>query len=272
MEYTTQQKSLNYKAWIEDFLSIVSKEGLVVPFKLNPIQDRFVSSMTGRDIVLKARQQGFSSIILAIFLADFILKPNTYNIVVADDADNASGLLKRVKDYLTFWADKSGVDLKKMLKYNSKYELYYAANNSTYHIGTAQNTQFGRSRTITNLHLSEVAFYPHVDEILAGSVQAVVPTGRIILETTANGFNDFKKLWDKSKLGNTPFATHFYPAQDFYDPDFLRSREQELGRLYKQEYPATDLEAFVTSGDTYFDKDALAWYLEGVRNVHLNEL
>lgn len=272
MESTNQPKSLNYKQWIEDLLSIVNKDGELVPFRLNPIQDRFLQSMTGRDIVLKARQQGFSSIILAVYLADFILKPNTYNIVVADDADNASGLLKRVKDYLTYWADKSGVDLKKVLKYNSKYELYYAGNNSTYHIGTAQNVQFGRSRTITNLHLSESAFYPHLSEMLAGAAQAVVPSGRIILETTANGFNEFKDLWDKSKSGNTPYKTHFYPAQDFYDADFLRNKEQELGRLYKQEYPASDLEAFVTSGETYFNKEALSWYLERITQEIAYEL
>lgn len=272
MEYTTHQKSLNYKGFIEDWLSIVDKEGEVVPFNLNPIQDRFLKEMSGKDIVLKARQQGFSSIILAVFLCDFLYKPNTYNIVVADDADNASGLLKRVKDYLQFWATKSKINLKEVLKYNSKYELYYAGNNSTYHIGTAQNTQFGRSRTITNLHLSEVAFYPHIAEILAGSVQAVVPTGRIILETTANGFNEFKEFWDKSKLGQTPYKPHFYPAQDFYSQDFLDKRRQELGRLYPQEYPATDLEAFVTSGDTYFDKEALAWYLTMVKKEYKYEL
>ena len=263
---------LNYKAWVEDWLSIVDKEGVLTPFKLNPIQDKFQTEMTGRDIVLKARQQGFSSLILAIFTADFILKPNTYNIVVADDADNASGLLKRVKDYLQYWSEKRGVDLKKMLKYNSKYELYFAGNNSTYHIGTSQNVQFGRSRTITNLHMSEAAFYPHLSEMLAGAAQAVVPNGRIILETTANGFNEFKELWDKSKLGNTPYKTHFYPAQDFYDQEFLVKKEQELGRLFPQEYPTSDLIAFITSGDTFFDKEALKWYLERVTKPIAYEL
>lgn len=254
--------NVGYLNWIEDYLSIVNKDGELVPFVLNPIQRKFLTEdMTGKDIVLKARQQGFSSVILAIFTADFLMKKNTYNVVVADDSDNASGLLKRVKDYIGYWCDKKGIKSKDILKYNSKYELYFEGMNSTYHIGTAQNTQFGRSRTITNLHLSEGAFYPHLNEIVAGAMQAVVPSGRAIIETTANGFNEFKEYWDKSTLGETAFQTHFYAAQDFYDEEFLKKKEKELGRLYRQEYPANPLEAFVTSGEPYFEGEALEAYL-----------
>lgn len=256
-----------YKRFIETQLDIVNKEGELVPFKLNKIQDRFLTRDTAnrKDIILKARQQGFSSLILAIFLADFLLKPNTFNVVIADDTDNAQGLLKRVKDYLKCWGYKNNIDVKKMLKYNSKYELYFEANNSTYQIGTAQNTQFGRSRTITNLHMSEGAFYPYLSDILAGAVQAVVPSGRIIIETTANGFNEFKELWDKSEVKKSGFKPHFYGADKFYTPEFLEEKKKELGRLFKQEYPLTPLEAFLTSGDPYFDKEALKHYLKNVK-------
>ncbi|RKZ02781.1 hypothetical protein DRQ25_18335 [Candidatus Fermentibacteria bacterium] len=257
-----------YKGWIEKNLDIVDKSGQLVPFKLNPIQEKFLTQDTtnGKDIILKARQQGFSSLINGVFLADFLMKPNTYNVVIADDADNAQGLLKRVKDYMKTWCEKKGVDIKDILKYNSKYEMYFAENNSTYHIGTAQNTQFGRSRTITNLHMSEAAFYPHLDELLAGAMQAVVPDGRVIIETTANGFNAFKSFWDRTALGETPFTKHFYKASDFYDEEFLKRKEGELGRLFRQEYPETPLEAFITSGETYFKQEALEKYLEMVKH------
>lgn len=256
-----------YKRFIQDNLDIVNKEGNLVPFHLNQIQNKFLTEDTsnGKDIILKARQQGFSSLILGIFLADFIIKENTYNVVVADDTDNAKGLLKRVKDYLKSWGLKNSIDVDKMLKYNSKYELYFEEQNSTYHIGTAQNTNFGRSKTITNLHLSEAAFYPHFDEIIAGAMQAVVPDGRVIIETTANGFNRFKEYWDETTRRETPFKAHFYPAQDFYTPEFLEKKEQELGRMYRQEYPATPMEAFITSGETYFDQEALEKYLDQIR-------
>lgn len=256
----------NYKKFIEKYLSIVDKTGTLVPFRLNAVQDKYLTQdATGKDIILKARQQGFSSLILAQFLADFLYKKNTYNVVVADDTDNAQGLLKRVKDYLKCWAESHEMDIDKLLKYNSKYELYLESNNSTYHIGTAQNTQFGRSRTITNLHLSEGAFYPHLQEILAGAMQAVVPEGRVIIETTANGFNEFKTYWDKTINGETPFKGLFYPASVFYSQEFLAQKRGELGRLFVQEYPESALEAFVTSGECYFNTEALKDYLSLVK-------
>ncbi len=255
-----------YKSWIEDNLSIVDKNGELVPFRLNPVQEKYLTQdATKRDIILKARQQGFSSLILAVFTADFILKPNTYNVVVADNADNAQGLLKRVKDYIGYWCELNGIKVSDMLKYNSKYELYFAEQNSTYVIGTAENVNFGRSKTITNLHMSESAFYPHLSEMLAGALQAVVPMGRVIMETTANGFNEFKEYWDKTVLGETPFKAHFYPAQDFYTKEVLEQKERELGRLYRQEYPANPTEAFITSGQCYFDTDSLEMYLKQVK-------
>lgn len=253
-----------YKKWIEDNLSIVNKEGSLVPFKLNPIQDRYLTEDTSnrKDYILKARQQGFSSLILAIFTADFLLKENVYNIVVADNADNAQGLLKRVKDYLRC----IDPNIEKALKYNSKYELYLEKYNNTYKIGTAENINFGRSKTITNLHLSEANFYPHLSDMLAGALQALVPTGRAIIESTANGFNEGKELWDRSVLGESGFKPLFYKASDFYSSEFLEEKKKELGdRLYKQEYPNSATEAFITSGQCYFDTESLSYYLENAK-------
>jgi len=253
-----------YKRWIEDNLSIVNKDGQLVPFKLNAIQDRYLTQDTSnkKDILLKARQQGFSSLILAMFTADFLLKENVYNVVVADNTDNAQGLLKRVKDYLRC----IDPDIEKALKYNSKYELYLEKFNNTYQIGTAENINFGRSKTITNLHMSEAAFYPHLTEILSGAMQAVVPTGRTIIETTANGFNEFKDLWDRSERGETSFKPLFYKASDFYSQEFLENKKRELGeRMFKQEYPNDSIEAFITSGQCYFDTESLENYLLNVK-------
>ena len=257
--------SAGYKRFIESRLSIVNKEGELVDFILNEIQNKYLEDGTGKDIILKARQQGFSSLILAIFTADFILKENSRSVIVADIADNAIELLDRVKLYIDSYGEKTGSPL--ILKYNSKYELYNASINSRYTIGTADKTDFGRSKTITNLHLSEFAFYRDAEKLLAGVMQAVVPTGRVIIETTANGFNFFKDYWDNSQRGETGFMPLFYKARDFYTPEFLEMKKRDLGRLYVQEYPETSMEAFITSGESYFDKAQLATYLQETENV-----
>jgi hypothetical protein len=254
----------NHKRWIEDRLSIVNKEGVEVPFILNPIQAKFVEIASGRDIILKARQQGFSSFILAAFTADFLFKDNSRSVVVADKSDNAIELLERVKWYIESWAHK--MKTKVPLKYNSKYELHLELRNTKFTIGTAENVEFGRSKTITNLHLSEAAFYPHLSKLLAGALQAVVPDGKIVIETTANGFNEFKTLWEEASLGERDFKPSFFRASDFYDEGFLNRKRRELDeQSFMQEYPETAQEAFITSGESYFDKKALQEYLQEAR-------
>lgn len=252
-----------YKRFIENELTIVDKKGQEVPFELNAIQKKFVENSTGRDIILKARQQGFSSFTLAAFTADFILKENSLSVVVADNANNAQDLLSRVKWYIKAYEEKNGI--KVPLKYNSKYELANAATGSRYIIGTAENTEFGRSKTITNLHLSEAAFFPHFQKLLASAGSAVVPDGKFIVETTANGFNEFRDWWNQSVNGETGFTAHFFKASDFYSPEFLEGERKRLGRLFSQEYPETAQEAFITSGNQYFDRESLQNYLKQVK-------
>lgn len=241
--------------FIEDELTIIDKTATEVPFKLNPIQSKFVEVATGKDIILKARQQGFSSFILGAFTKDFIFKENSLSVVLADIADNAQDLLARVKHYIA--AFERANNTKVPLKYNSKYELQNAYNNARYIIGTAENTEFGRSKTITNLHMSEAAFYKHFRKLHASAGTALVPNGRFIIETTANGFNEFKTFWDESELGLTGFTPHFFKASDFYPQDFLDREKQRLGRLFDQEYPETAEQAFLTSGEQYFNQDSL---------------
>lgn len=254
-----------YKMFIEENLAIVDKNGNLVEFKPNTIQNRYLEIGSGKDIILKARQQGFSSLILAIFTADFLLRPNTRNVIVADISDNAMELLDRVKLYLESYSRRSNIPVK--LKYNSKYELYNEIMKSRYSIGTADKSDFGRSKTITNLHMSEFAFYRDPQSILAGATQAVVPDGRAIIETTANGFNFFKDYWTRSELGETGFKPLFFKASDFYSQDVLEQKKRELGRLFKQEYPETPMDAFVTSGESFFNKESLTQYLEETCHV-----
>lgn len=256
-----------YVRWIEEQLHLVNKEGREVPFILNPIQRRYLTHDVPQGtphIVLKARQQGFSSVILARFLADFLYKDNSRSVVVADIAENATTLLQRLKFYLASYERKNGITIP--LKYNSKSELVNALNGAVYTIGTAKNAEFGRSQTITNLHLSEAAFYPNLQAIVAGAGNAVVPGGYFVMETTANGFDRFKTMWDEAVSGQNGFIPLFYKASDFYDPAFLAEKKKQQGRTFSQEYPETPVEAFLTSGDPYFSTDALQWYNQIVKH------
>lgn len=255
----------NYLPFIQDNFKIIDKQGEEVPFTPNAVQARYAIESSGKDIILKARQQGFSSLILAIFTTDFLYKENSRSVVVADVDENAEELLDRVKQYIRSYEEINNT--KVPLKYNSKSELYNEANHSRYSIGTAKSTEFGRSKTITNLHLSEAAFYPNLSKILKGAGNAVVPNGRTILETTANGFNEFKTRWDECELGNKAYKPLFFAASDFYTQDELTNKRREAitESDYLQEYPETPNDAFQTSGKCYFNLDSLRDYIRQTR-------
>lgn len=252
-----------YKAFIEENLTIIDKQGKEVQFILNKAQNYVAENGTGRDFVLKARQEGVSAFELAVFTTDFLLVENSTSVVVADNSDNAQGLLERVKWYIDSFERSNNT--KVPLKYNSKYELHNASNNAKYIIGTAQNVEVGRSRTIRNAHLSEALFYPQFRKLLASLLQAVVPGGKVMIESTANGFGEGKEFWDETALGNTGFNGIFLPASFLYDQLFLEQKKKELGRLYDQEYPETPEIAFLTSGELYFDQESLRELLKLVK-------
>ncbi len=72
---------INYKGFIEYYFKIKDKAGNVVPFIFNNVQNKYYdilkkeySTLRGiRENILKARKEGFSSLVAGIFTTDFIL-------------------------------------------------------------------------------------------------------------------------------------------------------------------------------------------------------
>jgi hypothetical protein len=136
---------------------------------------------------------------------------------------------------------------------------------NTLRVGTAKSSSFGRGDDITFLHLTEVAFCDDIPAMLSGVGEACLPGTHKIMETTANGFNSYKRFYDAAKLGEVDYAALFYSPLWEYSQDYIDEHRRNLGRLGPQEFPMTDIEAFLTSGETYFDNQAMQWYLTQAR-------
>ncbi len=266
--------SKGYKDAIANEFTIVNKDKLEVPFMLNKAQDHFLDQLNINllVVVLKARKMGFSSVALAIAVLKLILGENERCVSMSFDATAAGKQLERAKHFIRSFELHNGCKIP--FKYNSKNELVYEGINketsrpftNTLRIGTAKTGSFGRGDDITFLHLTEVAFCTNMDELMTGVMQAVVNETPIILETTANGFNDFKEFWDKAMKKENMFRALFYGPEWEYSPIFLENKQKELGeRLFKQEYPSTPEEAFLTSGDCYFDTQTISELLKKVQ-------
>lgn len=256
------KKWQNYQRAIEDNLAIVDKDKKEVPFILNKAQEDFLKRSKDRNVILKARKMGFSSVILAVGLIKFLFGENERVVSMSFDKEASTKQLERVKRFISSYEQKNKIKLK--FKYNTKYEMSFTSVNkegkeytNSLRVGTAKSTGFGRGDDITFLHLTEVSLADNIDELLAGVGEAVVNDAMITLETTAHGFNPFKTFWDEARAEQRGYLALFYPPKWEYSEGYLRQKKLELGKLYDQEYPETEELAFLTSGDTYFNQDSL---------------
>lgn len=278
----TGLKALRYS--LSD-LHIRTKQRELLPLAPNPVQQRYLDTLLPgwrdrpfglrgvRDQVLKARQHGISTLVLALFFLDTINTPHTYTVVLADTADNTRRLFQIIKRYY----DSLPAHRRPRTKYNSVTELFFPDLDSTIYVGTAGAKSFGRGSTVNNVLASEAAFWPDAENVLAGLLQAVPASGNVIVESTANGANWFHDAYWSSHRDGQPYRTIFlpwslnsdyriHPAPGFV-PDgqemllmqahgldlaqiaWRRRKKRELGRLFAQEYPLTADEAFLSSAD-----------------------
>ena len=223
-----------------------------------------------RNTVLKCRKLGFSSLFLAIGALKFILGNNERVVSMSFDADASVKQLERAKRFIESFEKKNGIIIPK--KYNSKNEMVYERTGNdgtkyvnTFRIGTAKVDSFGRGDDISYLHLTEVSLADNLESLLAGVGEATVNNAMITLETTANGFNSFKTFWDEAELGERGYKTFFYNPSWEYNEDFLNQKRKELKRMFSQEYPMTSQEAFLSTGDLFFDRLSLTEYFNQVK-------
>jgi len=262
---------IDYVNFIEENFEVLDRENQVpVPFKLNKVQKKYMKvllketpHMDGiRDIILKARQQGFSSLILALFAVDFLFRPYSISICISHRKDATELLFKKVKFYLESYCEKNGLDMDKLLKTDSKNMLENATNNAMFYIGTAGTKVGGRGGSARNVHFSEGAFYQDTELItaeeiiLATSQQVPQDRGMIFIESTANGEGNFyHSEWLRAEEGKSSYTTRFFGWQEFYTKEWVEKKRLEFptDQMWMQEYPSTPEEAFITSGSPYFD-------------------
>jgi hypothetical protein len=298
-----------YQRAIEKSFLIVDKEMKTVPFILNPPQTEVLKELGGMDIILKARQEGISSLIAAIFAIDFITIENIRCVIISHEDKATQRLFDRVRFFLDSMQKTFPGELPYKLTRSSTHELKNETMNSYYYIGTAGARAFGHGETINDLHVSELSRWPEQEKMMTGLMQAVPKDGRVIIETTANGYGDyFNKLWTQNKDTQYPYRTHFIPwfklpeyvlplggltTQELIDDekslmlDFGLKLEQLAWRrwkinqmggdfkdpktwdTFKEQYPSTAEEAFIVSGNPVWSPTLMNYYLQKCKKPKL---
>lgn len=192
---------------------------LVMPFRPNRAQLRFMLRLWNRNIILKARQLGFTTLIAIIWLDHALFVPNSRCGIIAQDQEAAAVIFR---DKVKFAYDNLDAALKSRLPLarDSASELLFAHNNSSVRVATSM-----RSGTIHRLHISEFgkicAKYPDkAREVITGSFQAVPQSGIIVVESTAEGQDgEFYKMVQRAlayeqqgrDMTERDYRMHFFP-------------------------------------------------------------
>jgi hypothetical protein len=259
-------KSEIYQQFIEHEFTIIDKDRNEVPFELNKAQAHFIQNLGPLNNVLKNRKQGISSVSLGIAVTKFLMGKNERCVSVSFIDSSAHQQLQRAKHFLESYQRLNGVRMP--LKYDNKSEWVYAPTDAqgnvlytnTLRVGSAKSKSFGRGDDITFLHITEAAFAGDLEGLKSGIGEAVTNDSITILETTANGYDQFKTHWDMTEAGQTTYQNFFYDPFWTYSKEFVEEKRNNLGRLGAQEYPYTAKEAFLTSGFPYFENQPMMEY------------
>ena len=298
---------------IELVFIVVDKNQRTMPFFLNDVQHDFINTLNQAKkdfdegkitdislLVLKGRQQGFTTLVTAYQLSCSILNRNFQGYTLADKSDNAEAIFQ---NKAKFPYGQLPDTLKPTEKFNNRKQLLFERINSSWAVDTATK-DVGRSRTVNFFHGSECAFWKDgISPIQAALGEAFTRNCIKIYESTANGYNDYQKMWDsgvhincfyewwKTKEYRINFYSEkdkkkfmaFIPSKDDWINQRLQWLKDEKGldaeQLYwywnkydkyldkdliKQEYPCTPREAFLLSGKNVFDTEILLARLEHI--------
>jgi hypothetical protein len=301
----------DFEFWAKHGCFIRTKQGKIAPLVLNHVQRRFVKRVIAqltasgkvRMIVLKARQQGFSTVISAIQYWWLSQHPAQKGLVMAHEADSTTTLFdmyRRIHDNVPDM-------LRPSTKYSSRTELVFDKLDTALRVATAGGRGVARGETLTFTHLSEVAFWPanFAAANFNGLIQAVPeePGTFVFIESTANGLTGmYYAQWSnavKGENGYEAFFSAWVESSEYQTPipatrlPFERTPEElEIARitlklygitvtdeqlfwrrrkisntsleLFMQEYPLTADEAFISTGRPVFNTELVTRILTEV--------
>lgn len=296
----------NPEKLIELVFVVVDKNQKTMPFFLNDVQHDFIDTLNRAKedfekglitdislLVLKGRQQGFTTLVTAYQLSCSILNRNFQGYTLADKSDNAEAIFQ---NKAKFPHGQLPEVLKPTEKFNNRKQLLFSELNSSWAVDTATK-DVGRSRTVNFFHGSECAFWKDGISPIQGALGEAFTRNCIkIYESTANGYNDYQKMWDSGAHINcfyewwrTKEYRIKFPSEDAKNEflefitskkDWINVRLQWLWKdigldpeqlywywnkydkyldkdLIKQEYPCSPKEAFLLSGKNVFDTEKL---------------
>jgi hypothetical protein len=243
------------------FYSIKDKTGQKVPFRMNSDQEDFVLNRHGLDVILKARQRGFTTVIQLDMLDDCLFTSNLSAGVIAHNLRDAKAFFS---DKIKFAYDNLPEPFRKMRSADQDSADSLKFNNgSSIRVGVSL-----RSGTLQRLHVSEYGklcakFPERAEEVRTGAFNTVHVGQSITIESTAEGraggFFDIVKRarnlgTQQAELTSLDFKFHFYPW--FTDPGYVLEGD------ISEPTEMTEYFAKLSDQGVNLNKQQRAWYVK----------
>ncbi|MGE7219638.1 DNA packaging protein [Priestia koreensis] len=204
----------DFRLFAKNFIKIIDNNNESVPFVLNSEQEQFLNEMTKYNIILKGRQLGFTTFSLGYMVYSACTKPDTSYIIITHHNSVTKSLFNKLKKIYNSLPHSKfpGVFPKTLL--NNRDELSLD-NGSRIVVATASGEDSISGNTFQMIHLSEMAKYPNAnqEEIIATAIPALAknPHSRIVIESTAMGYNEYQKMFTKAWRGKeSVWKAHFF--------------------------------------------------------------
>lgn len=253
-----------------------------------------------RDDIVKGSQLGFSTVIEAILTVFFLMAPNSWNVTISHEAEATKRLFEKVDFFLKtmeawlrpfYLPDELSTKELGNKVMNSKFYIGTAGARAFGRGDTIHNAHLSE--------LSRWKDSGKIATGILRAVPANNPYTYIVKETTANGQGNYHHVeWKREKAGLSEFKPYFalwlkdetykvtgakidkYTHEELYYkrlyPDLMTDeriafRRKMIGTLgsedgrppedmFKQEFPLTEDEAFLFSGNPVFSQEKLKEY------------
>ena len=327
------QEREDSEVYFKKYFKIRDRESSqIIPFVINDAQRRLYNIIYEWDkqperdtlfiIILKSRRLGFSTYVEAEFFKRLLHEKHKTAMILSYDDDSAKNI-NDMANILYQYLPNENKPLRRMsrgsgvLLENPKYDPTKPESSindpglqSHFLVETARNLNAGSSYNINYIHLSELSKYEGDVAKLLGSLLPAIPAKNsiVIIESTANGYNHFKKIWDDAneyvyekgkRVKKNNFIPLFVPwyedpkAVKPYTRFALTDPEKKMKETYnltneqlswrrwaiqnisggdlnkfRQEFPISPEEAFIASGTPVFNTEIVSQRLEHLRKYY----
>lgn len=286
---------LSQKWRLNNLYRIIDKDSNSIPFRLYAIQEKLLDNLHNRNLILKARQLGFSTFAVLLLLDEVLFTENLAAGIVSYSLEHAQHIFKKIIGHALDTLPEQIKPFAGIVQRSAR-EITFN-NGSSLRVDTTLRGGSYPLVLVSEFGKTCARNPQKAEEVITGTLQAVPAKGRVIIESTGEGNEGYfaEMVTDAARRGNDGISSleyylFFYPWMDEpsyvlyetdikYDvtlTDYFNRIEIETGRTItqpqrnwyavqtkilgdkiKQEFPSTISEAFLASSDAFYFAESI---------------